>query len=348
MEWVNKLDAAKKRWLALGLAFAAFCMMWGNWVTLQREHRENWKEEFARAESFGGMAEELISGFEAYDIPLKRAEAKKIANTFRDGGLSIAEGRLVLSKIADLGRSIEDSEYGYWLLDQESMKIISSLKSINIFYQLLFWLTVFAGGWTVICRLLTRKDVVDKVSTALFFLWSMVSLMAVIRVNEMADTSLLRITLWSVLAPLSSLASSILWSRCIEELKEKNTGLFDPEGVGRGVEAIKEKGTALFHQSKHAIRAAVVLQKPWACPLCGAQMEAGKKFCSACGAKRPEPLRCAACGAVQEAGVEFCADCGAKFVPQRSCKTCGVPLKENDHFCAKCGAEYREEEQTIG
>lgn len=350
MEWLNKLDAEKRRWISFALALVALCMMWGNWLTLRGEYREEWKEKIADAGGIGDLAEELMGQFDFDDVGLKLGEAKKMAGAIRDGGLSIAEGKTILGKLSGLMAKVEKSEYADWFLNEDALNIIGKIKTFNVFYQLLFWATVLAGLWAAACRVLLRRDPVGVVSTALFFIWLAAALAVVAQFNERmggigAEESFLRITAWSVLAPLCSLAGLLLWGRCAEELKAKKGGGIDLGSLNGSLGTIKEKSGALLNQGKQAINAAAALQKPWSCPACGAQMEAGKKFCSACGAKRPEPGRCAACGAVQEPGVEFCANCGAKFVPQRKCKACGAVLKQNDRFCAKCGAGCAAEEQ---
>lgn len=60
---------------------------------------------------------------------------------------------------------------------------------------------------------------------------------------------------------------------------------------------------------------------PAKCPSCGAENNAGMKFCVQCGAeiKVPEPPKvsavryCTACGAAVEQGMNFCTSCGAKM-----------------------------------
>lgn len=54
------------------------------------------------------------------------------------------------------------------------------------------------------------------------------------------------------------------------------------------------------------------------CPKCGAEVQAGVAFCSACGAQLPreqapvseETIKCSNCGAIVKKGVRFCTSCG--------------------------------------
>ena len=45
------------------------------------------------------------------------------------------------------------------------------------------------------------------------------------------------------------------------------------------------------------------------CPNCGAENEAGRKFCGQCGERLV--LVCAACGSANPPGDHFCGECGA-------------------------------------
>ena len=89
----------------------------------------------------------------------------------------------------------------------------------------------------------------------------------------------------------------------IEEGVEK---IFNPE-TGEYEEVKREEPQEAEEQAKP--------QKPqgWTCPQCGAQGQTGK-FCTECGAKKPEgdgSWTCPACGAKGQKG-KFCTECGAK------------------------------------
>ena len=88
----------------------------------------------------------------------------------------------------------------------------------------------------------------------------------------------------------------------------------------------------------------------WKCS-CGAM--ATGKFCTECGAKKPEPAagwKCA-CGAVNQG--KFCPECGARKpagVPQYRCDKCGwVPEdpKNPPRFCPECGDKFGDEDIVI-
>ena len=85
----------------------------------------------------------------------------------------------------------------------------------------------------------------------------------------------------------------------------------------------------------------------WTCPGCGKQ--AFGKFCTECGAKKPETgWTCPNCGKVNQG--KFCDECGAKkpdSAPVYKCNKCGwVPEDPSNppKFCPECGDPFSTED----
>lgn len=83
------------------------------------------------------------------------------------------------------------------------------------------------------------------------------------------------------------------------------------------------------------------------CPVCGAELRPGVRFCRHCGAAVPSDAlqqaivsaaSCPHCGAILRAGAQFCQNCGQILTSTRVCANCGAPLRSGARFCAKCGS----------
>jgi len=81
------------------------------------------------------------------------------------------------------------------------------------------------------------------------------------------------------------------------------------------------------------------------CPVCGAGLRPGARFCQKCGTPLPSGISqaavstnvCPHCGAVLRAGAQFCQNCGQVLTAVRVCPDCGALLRPGARFCAKCG-----------
>lgn len=110
-------------------------------------------------------------------------------------------------------------------------------------------------------------------------------------------------------------------------------------GAGGGFGAAQNLYNIGAQQAAAAAEQKEQAQK-WKCA-CGA--EATGKFCTECGAKKPEGWQCT-CGATNKG--KFCSECGAKkpaAAPKYKCDKCGWELADPTNppkFCPECGDPF--------
>ena len=119
-------------------------------------------------------------------------------------------------------------------------------------------------------------------------------------------------------------------------------------GMGMAQNAGGFNANQLFQMGQQTAPAAPVspaapAADSWKCA-CGATMTG--KFCTECGAQKPEAGWTCSCGAINKG--KFCSECGAKkpaTAPQYRCNKCGwVPEdpKNPPKFCPECGDRFDE------
>ena len=111
-----------------------------------------------------------------------------------------------------------------------------------------------------------------------------------------------------------------------------STGAFVGMGVGMGagggfMAAASETNREEMRRERSAVTG-------WTCS-CGKAGNDGK-FCSECGAKKPESWTCS-CGKTGNDG-KFCSECGAKKPEGDWTCSCGKTNPEASKFCSECGA----------
>lgn len=70
------------------------------------------------------------------------------------------------------------------------------------------------------------------------------------------------------------------------------------------------------------------------CPECGAEVDAGGKFCMECGAAIPQTKECPKCHAQWPLNVKFCPECGSGFDTAPSGGASGAPLMGDKNVIA--------------
>lgn len=98
------------------------------------------------------------------------------------------------------------------------------------------------------------------------------------------------------------------------------------------------------------------------CEKCGATVQRGAVFCSACGAAMPstqtenmnEFVQCKVCGEMVKQDMNFCTKCGSPMTAseetvdspieemvenEKVCSNCGAKMDEESLFCTECGSK---------
>lgn len=114
-------------------------------------------------------------------------------------------------------------------------------------------------------------------------------------------------------------------------------------GMAQGAGGINAQSLyQMGQQNQQSAPAAAPAADGWTCPSCG-NVSTGK-FCTECGAKKPEDGWKCACGAMNKG--KFCSECGAKKpagVPQYKCDKCGWEPEKGSKapkFCPECGDPF--------
>lgn len=108
-------------------------------------------------------------------------------------------------------------------------------------------------------------------------------------------------------------------------------GMFGAAGIGIGV------GARVGGQFAQNLDNATTQTAK--CAKCGANVKAGSKFCSECGAPmgQAKTVKCAKCGASISEGSKFCPECGSPT--SVTCPKCNAQIKGGVKFCPECGAK---------
>ena len=130
--------------------------------------------------------------------------------------------------------------------------------------------------------------------------------------------------------------------------KNENGAMMGFMGMGMAQQTGGLNANKLFQMGQQQPAPAAPVGDGWTCPNCGAT--ATGKFCTECGAKKPEPKPdgwvCPTCGKVNKG--KFCPECGAKKPagePLYRCDKCGWEPADPKHppkFCPECGDPFDE------
>ena len=220
-----------------------------------------------------------------------------LSEALSDDGISISEWRESMGFLSYVIRRTE--VYGF--LEDMDKDIVTTLHILYYFgyaVTVSYILTIVLTLYAILNHILKRKNF-GAGATACFAIWFIFNLFAVYQLNNVAEDSVIRITGWSILAPICCIASCVFWHQCYRELQMQNSAndCSLEESILQVYDKIKQAGCNRVVDS-------------WECPACHSHMTAEKKFCSNCGFKRPDPMYCPKCGYRFTDNSAFCPNCG--------------------------------------
>lgn len=110
-------------------------------------------------------------------------------------------------------------------------------------------------------------------------------------------------------------------------------------GIGMGMQSGSGMASAFSQSNQQQMSRQPAVPDGWKCS-CGAQNGENDRFCSQCGAKKPENWECPQCHAQCQGN--FCAQCGEpKPAAEKKCPKCGNLISLTNgkipKFCPQCG-----------
>jgi len=234
-----------------------------------------------------------------------------------DDGLSISEWRESMSFLSYVIKRTE--KFGFFTyMDDDTVAALHLISYLGYIFTFLYALTIFFAIYAIVNHILKRKNS-SIGATICFVIWFIFNFLVVFQFNRsVIENNMLRITGWSILAVVCCIVSSILWSQCRAELQVQNAindrslkdSLLHARDKVQQADYSKVVDSAkdTFSSAKEQIHTHIPAS--WECPACHSRMTAEKKFCSNCGAKRPDPVYCPKCGRRLASQDTFCPDCG--------------------------------------
>lgn len=252
----------------------------------------------------------------AYNSRLSQG-VSNLYEALSDEGLSISEWRESMSFLSYVIKRTEKLGF-FTYMDDDTVTALHVISFIGYIFNFLYAMTILFAIYAIINHILKRKNSSIGV-TVCFVIWFIFNFLVVFEFNRsLIENDMLRITGWSVLALVCCIASSVLWRQCRREFQAQNIlnnrslkdsilharDTMQQTDYSRVVDSAKDT----FSSAKEQIHTHIPAS--WECPACHSRMTAEKKFCSNCGAKRPEPMYCPKCGRRLTNRDAFCPDCG--------------------------------------